>query len=238
MMRLDKLLADSGLGSRKEVKQFIKKQRITVNGEIIRDDSKKVDEVNDIICFDGIEVLYQKFVHFMLNKPQGVVSATEDDTSKTVLDLLPQHCYKQGVFPVGRLDKDTTGLLLLTNDGDLAHQLLSPKKHVNKCYLVTLEKPITQDMISKLENRITLADDYHCLPAKVKLTEKNTEIFLTIQEGKFHQVKRMMHAVGNNVVALKRISMGPLHLDQLLSEGMYRPLTSEELNALYNHKKG
>lgn len=238
MMRLDKLLADSGLGSRKEVKQFIKKQRITVNGEIIRDDSKKVDEVNDIICFDGKEVKYQKFVYFMLNKPQGVVSATEDETSKTVLDLLPQQCYKQGVFPVGRLDKDTTGLLLLTNDGDLAHQLLSPKKHVDKCYLATLENPITQDMITELENGITLADGYHCLPAKVKIAEKNTEIFLTIQEGKFHQVKRMMHAVGNNVTALKRISMGPLHLDQLLSEGMYRPLTSDELNALYSHKKG
>lgn len=236
-MRLDKFLADSGLGSRKEVKLIIKKKRVTVNDTIIRDDSYKVNEKNDTICLDGNKVNYQKFIYFMLNKPRGVVSATEDAINRTVLDILPKQYVKQGVFPVGRLDKDTTGLLLLTNDGDLSHQLLSPKKHVDKCYFVTLEKPVTATMITALETGITLADGYQCLPAKVKITNSATELFLTIQEGKFHQIKRMMHAVTNNVVALKRISMGPLQLDQTLTDGGYRLLTPSEIHELYEHKK-
>lgn len=230
MMRLDKFLSHTLLVSRKDVKKLLKEKRITVNGEIERRDACKIDEVDDVICFDDEELYYQKYVYYMLNKPQGVVSATRDNVYPTVLSLLDDE--RPDLFPAGRLDVDTTGLLLITNDGKLSHYLLSPKHHVDKVYDVYLSEDIDEAAITKLKQGIVLDEDEHCQGADVNIIEPR-HIELTIHEGKFHQVKRMMKAVGNEVVSLRRISFGPLHLDESLEEGMYRNLYEEELVSLY-----
>lgn len=233
-MRLDKLLANMGYGSRKEVKALLKKGFVTVNGEKVIDGKQHVSPNEDVIEIYGEQVIYKKYIYIMMNKPKGVISATEDDREETVVDLLsPEHAIFEP-FPAGRLDKDTTGFVLLTNDGKLAHELTSPKKKVDKTYLVRIDKPLTIEDIHALEEGVTLDDGYVTLPAKVDMVEGNdrSTFRLTIMEGKFHQVKRMVAARGKRVVTLKRERIGPINLDPMLKPGEYRELNEDELKLL------
>jgi len=230
MMRLDKFLTACEVGTRSEVKNIIKKGQITIDGIICKNADYKFNEETCIVCFQGKELIYKAFQYFMLNKPQDVVSATQDNHDKTVLDLL-KDVRKKDLFPVGRLDKDTEGLLILTNDGALAYSLLSPKKHVDKTYFVGLHSPITEEDITKLEQGVDIGEEKLTLPAKVVVLD-SLHIELTIHEGKFHQVKRMMQAVSNEVTLLKRISFGSLSLDSSLDPGSYRELTETEVMLL------
>lgn len=231
MMRIDKYLTECNIGSRSEVKNYLKKGAVTVNGITAKAADLKIDEQTADVAYQGKPVLYQKYYYYMLNKPAGVVSATKDNVSKTVLDICGD-IYGKDLFPIGRLDKDTEGLLLLTNDGGLSHRLLSPKKHVEKTYYVKTARPLQEKDIDKLEAGVDIGEEKPTQPAKVRLLEEKTQIYLTITEGKFHQVKRMLHAVGNEVVYLKRISIGGLMLDESLTSGEYRKLTPEELALL------
>lgn len=230
MIRLDKFLCEAGAGSRSEVKLLIKKGRVTINGTVAKAPETKVDEKNDQVALDAQPLSYEKFVYYMLHKPAGVVTATRDNHEKTVMELLKDAPGKD-LFPAGRLDKDTEGLLLITNDGALSHRLLSSAKHVDKTYLVRTKAPVTDEMRRRLEEGVDIGDEKPTLPAKAELTEDG-ELLLTVTEGRFHQVKRMLSAVGNEVVYLKRLSMGPLVLDGALSKGEYRVLTQEEKAAL------
>ena len=227
-MRLDKYLCDMGIGTRSQVKDVIKKKKVTVDGIIIVDPGYQVNDSNSVIC-DGKKLMYEEFRYYMLNKPAGVITATED-REETVMDLLKDE-NRKGLFPVGRLDKDTEGLLLITNDGDLSHRLLSPKKHVDKCYYVELVEKIDKDAIADLKEGVDIGDDELTLPAKVEAISP-TSIYLTITEGRYHQVKRMMKAVGNEVKYLKRVSFGPLELDKSLKLGEYRRLDDYEVMML------
>ena len=230
MMRLDKMLSHTGYGSRKEAKELIRKGFVSVNGETILDDDFKVDEENDEVIIADNNISYDKFIYIMLNKPDGYVSATYDSHDPIVLDLIDGY-EKRKLFPVGRLDKDTVGLLLLTNDGDLAHRMLSPKKHVIKRYYLKFDGILTDKKISRFEEGITLEDGYLCMPASYEKLSENEGI-LSIKEGKYHQVKRMLEALDCTVTYLKRISFGPIELDKDLEEGKYRFLTEEELKRL------
>ena len=235
MIRLDKLLAHSGYGSRKEVKELIRKGQVSVNEVVIKDDDFKVDEVNDEVIVEGIIVDYQKFIYIMMNKPDGVLSATYDPKDPIVLDLI-EDTPTRGLFPVGRLDKDSEGLLLITNDGKLAHELLSPKKHVDKVYYIEYEGELVSDVKERFKEGIILEDNYKCLPASIELLNDN-KAYVTISEGKFHQVKRMINMCNGEVTYLKRIKLGPLELDNSLKEGEYRFLSNLELDSLKNRKK-
>ena len=230
-IRLDKFLADAKLGTRSEVRQLLKKGLITLNGEIVKKPDIKVDPASDRVLFDGKEIFSEKDVYFMLNKPAGVVSATEDRREKTVLDLFSSEDRRRDLFPVGRLDKDTVGLLLITNDGALSHHLLSPRRHVDKTYLVHLDRPIPADAEKRMEAGLDIGDEKPTLPAYLEVLSETTAR-ITIQEGRFHQIKRMFHAVGCEVIYLKRLSMGSLALDPALEEGCYRRLTPEEINRI------
>ena len=235
-MRLDKFLANSGIGTRKEVKELLKKRLIKVNDEIVKDGKIHVNENEDTVKYKDEIISYKKFVYIMLNKPNGVISATEDKVHKTVIDLLGDEYRTFEVFPVGRLDIDTEGLLLLTNDGVLSHNLLSPNKHVDKKYYVELEKLLTKMDIDKLEKGVELKD-FTTKDSKVEIIENGEEsdkirVYITISEGKFHQVKRMFKAVGNEVKYLKRVKMVTLSLDENLKLGEYRELTEDELTKL------
>ncbi|MCI5773855.1 MAG: rRNA pseudouridine synthase [Erysipelotrichaceae bacterium] len=227
-MRLDKLLAKSGYGSRKEVKKLIRSQRVKVNGILVKDDDLKIGE-DDVVLVDEVHCPYQENYYIMLNKPKGYVSANEDDLHATVMDLID--IYNSDMFCVGRLDIDTTGLCLITTDGQLAHQLLSNKKHIEKEYLVDIEHPLSLQDIAMIEKGIIIDGGEQCLPAKVTIINES-QISLVICEGKYHQVKRMLKAVGNQVVNLKRIRMKNLLLDETLTEGSYRLLTAEEIAKL------
>jgi 16S rRNA pseudouridine516 synthase len=237
--RLDKILSHMGYGTRSELKKLVKAGAITVNGAKIKDSGMQIDPQSDLISVNGVQVEYREFVYLMMNKPQGVVSATEDNRDRTVVDLLSEAYRPFEVFPVGRLDKDTEGLLLLTNDGKLAHNLLSPRKHVPKTYFAKVEWEVGEADKAAFEVGVTFDDGYVTMPAKLTILSSGdmgkqipSEIELTIMEGKFHQVKRMFQAVGKKVVFLKRISMGPLALDPQLALGEVRELTEEELEAL------
>ena len=231
-MRLDKFLCEMKIGTRSQVKTYIRQGLVTVNGITVSNADLKVEESSDKICFRGQLLEYCKYVYYMLYKPKGVVSATQDNTARTVVSLLGS-CQRGDIFPVGRLDKDTTGLLLLTNDGDLAHQMLSPKKHVDKTYQVTVAYPLTEEDIGILEQGVDIGDEKPTLPARIELL-KEEELLLTIHEGRFHQVKRMLQAVDNQVLELKRVSFGGLLLDEGLNPGDYRELTTEEINHLHS----
>ncbi len=233
-MRLDRLVADSGALTRSEARKQIKNGCVTVDGIVVRDISAHVDE-NCTLCIGGSEVHYSEFMYLMLNKPQGYVSATEDKKQKTVLDLLDPSFSRYNLFPVGRLDIDTVGFLLLTNDGALAHRLTAPSKDFGKTYFVRLEKIISDEEISMLEEGVDIGG-LITKPAKVERMSEN-EILLTITEGKFHQIKRMAKAVENEVIYLKRLSYGDLFLDETLEEGDYRHLTGQELALIYNVNK-
>lgn len=235
MERLDKVLSNLGYGSRKEIKQAIRKGLIEVNGELVKDNGMQVDPENDRIIVNGEEIFYRKYIYLMMNKPDGVVSATFDNRDETVVDLLEVEHQVFNPFPVGRLDKDTVGLLLLTNDGELNHRLISPKWKVDKIYYAKIDKKVTEADVKKFKNGITLDDGYLCKEAKLEIleaTDEGSEVMITIQEGKYHQVKRMFEAVGKNVIYLKRVEFGTLKLDEDLEEGEYRELTEEEINIL------
>ena len=218
------------VGSLSQVKEIIRKGQVTVNGQVCKQPENKIREGCDRVVCQGKELLYEPFVYYMLNKPSGVVSATKDKRDRTVLDLL-QDAAGKGIFPVGRLDKDTEGLLLLTNDGELGHELLSPVKHVPKIYQVKTALPFTEEMKGRLEQGVDIGDPRPTRPALVQISGER-QIELTITEGRFHQVKRMLKAVGNEVLYLKRLSMGSLYLDEGLAPGEYRRLTPDEVGAL------
>lgn len=234
-LRLDKYLADMGIGTRSEIKTWIRKGRVKLNGEICTKPESKVTTSSDEVLFDETKVGYVDYCYIMLHKPVGVVSATQDNVSETVLDLITDK-QRKDLFPVGRLDKDTEGLLLITNDGELAHRLLSPKKHVDKVYYAKVNGKVTQEDVRSFEEGVDIGEECLTLPAKLKIIASDdiSEIELTIQEGKFHQVKRMFEAVGKEVIYLKRLSMGSLVLDPGLKPGDYRDLTAEELKLLKN----
>lgn len=238
-MRLDKLLANMGYGSRKEVKGLLKTGAIKVNGKAVKDAKLHVNPETDEVSVHGEIIEYKEFIYLMMNKPQGVISATEDRQHETVVDLLEIDDAIYNPFPVGRLDKDTEGLLLLTNDGQLAHQLLSPKKHVPKTYFATINMKVTEEDVEAFRKGVTLDDGYVTKPAELTILKsgESSEIELTIVEGKFHQVKRMFESRGKKVTYLKRISMGALPLDEELELGEYRELTEEELSALKDKKE-
>lgn len=231
MERLDKLLAGTGRWSRKEVKELVRAGRVTVNGQIAARPEEKCAP-DAVIEVDRERVACGEPVYLMLHKPAGVLSATEDPRQKTVLDLLPEHLRRVGLFPVGRLDKDTEGLLLLTNDGALAHELLSPKKHVDKTYFVRVDGALDQEDAAAFAAGITLEDGYTCLSAGLELLERPDEGLVTLREGKYHQIKRMLCARGKPVRYLKRLTMGPLRLDETLAKGQWRALTGQERRAL------
>lgn len=231
--RIDRLLSHMGIGSRSEIKKYLKTCRVTLNGKFEKNSNTQIDTEKDIVCFDGERVEYREFTYLMLNKPKDCISATFDKNLKTVLDLLDFPYSNMELFPVGRLDIDTTGFLILTNDGKFSYNITSSKKNVNKKYLVTLENPITTEQSEKLENGIYFEkEDFTTGNAVVeKITER--EIYLTISEGKFHQVKRMVEYVGNKVIELKRVQIGNLSLDENLQLGEYRELTDEEIKGIF-----
>ena len=232
-IRLDKYLADMSAGTRSEVKKYIKAGRVQVDQFCEKDAARKIDPGKNRVELDGKQISYQKYEYYMLNKPAGVVSAVSDKKDRTVLDLISDG--SKDLFPVGRLDKDTEGLLLITNDGELAHRMLSPRKHVDKKYYVRIDGNVTPEMHRKLEEGVFIEQDILSKPAKLKIInnqETESEVCITIHEGRFHQVKKMFGAVGRNVLYLERISFGPLVLDQNLPRGSARTLTPEERKLL------
>ena len=232
--RLDKLISNSGYGTRKEIKQVLKDGLIRVDGSIVKDGSTHVDPISSVIEINGEVLKYREFMYVMMNKPEGVISATFDNKLKTVIDLLPDKLKNFDLFPIGRLDIDTVGLLILTNDGPITHEFLLPKKHVPKRYYAKVQGIVTEEDGTAFKNGVILEDGYKTLPAELFILNSGevSEIELVIFEGKFHQVKRMFEAVNKKVVFLKRIEMGPLLLDQSIEEGQCRELTEEEINWL------
>jgi len=235
MERLDKVLSNLGAGSRKEVKIMVKRGLVKVDGQRALDSGMQIDPEKATVEVDGKILSYRKYVYLMMNKPVGVVSATFDNYDETVIDLLDDEHKIFEPFPVGRLDKDTVGLLLITNDGDMNHRLIAPKWHVDKVYYAEINKPVNDEDIKKFKEGVVLEDGYKCMSAKLEILaadENGSEVYVTVQEGKFHQVKRMFKSVGKEVVYLKRVSFGPIKLDEGLPEGEYRELTEEEIEIL------
>ncbi len=229
--RLDKVLASTGRWSRREGKALIRQGRVTVDGVTAQKPEDKLDPERARLLVDGAEVDCAPFVYLMMNKPAGVLSATEDPRQRTVLDLLPEELRRRGLFPVGRLDKDTTGLLLLTDDGALAHALLSPRRHVDKTYYVEVDGALDESDEAAFREGMILSDGYRCLPAELRRTAPDRG-FVTLREGKYHQIKRMCATRGKPVLHLERFTFGPLGLDPRLDPGSWRPLTPEERGAL------
>lgn len=235
MERLDKILANSGYGSRKDVKKLIKSGLIEIDGEKVKSSNVQVDINKNKITIKSEPLIYKKYIYLMMNKPDGVVSATFDNFDETVVDLLEEYHASFNPFPVGRLDKDTVGLLILTNDGELSHRMISPKWHVDKVYYAEINKAVDDNDIKAFEEGIEIDDGYKCMPAKLNILSADSNgsrVMVTIQEGKFHQVKRMFLARNKEVVYLKRVSFGPIQLDESIEEGAYRELTEEELRVL------
>lgn len=231
MERIDKILSSALKISRTDVKKLIKKQNVTVSGKRITDANAKVDPDKDSISLNGKPIEYKKHIYIMMNKPKGVISASEDKSVPTVVDLVPDELKRSGLFPAGRLDSDTTGFVLITDDGDFAHRILSPKKHVEKTYHVLLERPLSESDIKSFADGIELKDGTLCLESKLRsLGGSMAEVI--IHEGKYHQVKRMFAAVGNKVLELRRVKIGGLSLDESLKEGECREIMQEELNAV------
>lgn len=240
-LRLDKYLTEMGEGTRSQIKEMARKGRIMVDGIPEKKAERKIDPEQQQVSVDGRLVSYVRYEYYMLNKPQGVVSATEDSRYETVIDLIEER-KRDDLFPVGRLDIDTEGLLLITNDGDLAHQLLSPKKHVDKVYFARVEGDLPLDAKERMEEGLVLSDGTPTMPAQLEVRKQGggevpSEIYLTIREGKFHQVKRMFETLGCRVIYLKRMSMGSLILDEALKPGEYRPLSEDEILKLKSHGK-
>ncbi len=233
-MRIDKYLADCGYGTRREVKELMKSGIVSVEGNTIKDPGQHIEPEKTKVTVRGETVVYRRLRYYLLNKPAGVITATEDASEKTVLELLPEK-ERKGIFPVGRLDKDTTGLLLLTNDGELAHMLLSPKRHVEKTYEVETEQPIPKEAVEMFRKGLVVDEGFRALPAGLAVTgDKSANV--TITEGKYHQVKRMFAAIGCHVIKLKRLTMGTLKLDEKLKEGDWRELSQAEITSLYTNQ--
>ena len=233
MDRIDKIIASQGQYSRSEVKKLVKDGRVTLDGKVIKSSDVKADPDKNDIAIDGKSIGYKKHLYIMLNKPQGVVSATEDTDHTTVIDLVPKELKRDGLFPAGRLDGDTVGFVLITDDGDFAHKILSPKNHIMKTYHATLQRPVTNDDIAAFKKGIELKDGTLCLEAEVRPIDSDEPMAeIKICEGKYHQVKRMFAALGNKVVFLKRVKMGELVLDENLKEGQCRELTDEEIQLI------
>lgn len=232
MERLDKILAGTGRWSRREVKELVRQGRVRVNGKVASSSEEKYQRTQLELEVDGQPVGAEAYSYLMLHKPAGLLSATEDPRAPTVLSLLPPHLRRIGLFPVGRLDKDTEGLLLLTNDGPLAHRLLSPRHHVDKVYFVRVSGQLNQEDCQAFQEGMVLSDGLHCLPAGLEILDPPNSGLVTLREGKFHQIKRMLEQRGKPVLYLKRLSMGPLKLDPALGTGEWRPLTPEEQTAL------
>ncbi len=232
--RLDKVLSNFGFGSRTEIKSAVKKGLVSVDGSIVKDSGIHVNPAESTIVMNGIKLEYRKYIYLMMNKPQGVISATTDTRQKTVFDIMPEEYKCFDLFPAGRLDIDTEGLVLMTNDGQLAHEILSPKKHVKKQYYAKVMGRVDNTDIMAFEKGVTLDDGYKTLPAKLEIlkTDDISEIKLSIVEGKFHQVKRMFEAVDKKVIYLKRLSMGMLKLDESLGLGECKELTEEDVELL------
>ena len=236
-MRLDKYLVATGCCSRSEAKKYVRKGGVLVNGVAAKVSDMSVDENNDEISFCGQKVTYRRFTYVMLNKPEGVVSATEDGRDVTVLDLLPADVRTRGMFPCGRLDKNTLGLMLLTDDGELSHKLLAPKSHVTKLYRYSSKFPMSPDDARRFEAGLTLEDGYETKPAKIQLDDDCLGGYITLVEGKYHQIKRMLEALDNKIIYLERIEFGPLKLDASLARGEWRYLSEDEIAALRDHAK-
>ena len=232
-MRLDKFIVSCGMATRSEVKKLVKQGRVTVDGIIAVKSDEKIDENTSVVCLDGEQLNYREFIYLMLNKPSGYVSATYDAKLPTVIDLVPEEYLHFEPFPVGRLDIDTEGLLILTNDGKLAHELTSPKKHVYKTYYAELDADMEDTDIEIFKNGIKLDEDFTTLPAELVITEDRKRVYISICEGKFHQVKRMCQKVGKNVVYLERVKMGGLELDGSLERGTVRELKGNEIQLIY-----
>ena len=230
-MRLDKFLCDAHIGTRKDVKKLIKEGKVKIDGAVAKNFDMKIDEEKNVVTLNGEKVIYEKFVYFMMNKPKGYISATEDNYKNTVLNLLSDEYKFYNLFPAGRLDIDTEGFLLLTDDGVFAHNILSPKKHVSKTYFAHIDGKVEDKHIKMFEDGIMLDDGYKTLGAKLKIlkSDEKSEIELTIYEGKFHQVKRMFEAIGCHVAYLKRIAMGNLFLDETLKLGEIKKLNKDDI---------
>lgn len=237
-IRLDKYLADMGYGTRSGLKKDIRGGNVILNGTTVKNPEAKIDSETDKVVFRGQPVTYERYEYYMLNKPAGVVSATSDRYEQTVTELI-RDSKRDDLFPVGRLDKDTEGLLLITNDGELAHRLLSPKKHVDKVYFAKIDGYVTQEDVDCFARGLNIGDEKKTLPADLHIciSDKISEITLTIHEGRFHQVKRMFQSVGKKVIYLKRLRMGSLCLDESLKPGEYRRLTEEEVDKLCSQGK-
>ena len=233
MERLDKIVASMTGGSRKDARGMVLRGRVSVNGKVSGNIAQKVDPKTDDISVDGQSLTYKKYVYIMINKPKGILSASNDKSRETVVDLVKPDFPRDGLFPVGRLDKDTTGLLIITDDGDFGHKVISPKSLIEKEYLVTLDKPITAEDIKVLEAGVTLADGTVCRPAKVRQTERENVVSMAITEGKYHEIKRMLGVVGIGVNELERIRIGSLCKDDKLDVGQYRELTEEDLSLVW-----
>ena len=236
-MRLDKFLSVTGTCSRTDAKRAIRAKGVSVNGCVAKSSDAQIDEERDEITYLGRVIVYRKFNYIMLNKPEGVVSATEDGRERTVLDLLPSGVRNDRMFPCGRLDKNTLGLMLITDNGELAHKLLAPKSHVDKKYRFKSRDEINPEDAKRIEGGLTLEDGYVTLPAKIELDGDRMGGVITLREGKYHQIKRMLEALDNKITYLERISFGPLTLDSALARGEWRYLSEEEQNALESHAK-
>ena len=231
-MRIDKLISESGIASRKEASRAARSGGVTVDGAVVKDLSKHVDPEKCRVFYLGREIVYRRFTYVMLNKPEGYVSATDDKSLPYVTELLPEEMRRMELFPVGRLDRDTTGLMILTNNGQLAHSLLSPKHHVAKDYFFTAKEPLCAGAEEQFASGVTLADGYECKEAVLVLSDDRMSGKITLTEGKYHQIKRMIAAMGNRVTSLKRISFGTIPLDESLALGEWRYLTDEEIITL------
>ncbi len=241
IMRLDKFLSNCKIGSRNDIKKFVKAKRVKINGSIADKSDIKIDIDADEIIFDNKKIVYEKYIYLMLNKPKGVICSTYDKNEKTVIDILDDKYKDRGLFPVGRLDKDTVGLVIITNDGIFAHNSLSPKKHVLKKYFVFVTGKITDSDVYLFKDGIILDGDYKCKPAKLKIInaeDDKSSALVEISEGKFHQIKRMFASLDKKVLFLKRISFADIELDENLKEGQYRPLNSNEINKLNIIREG
>lgn len=234
-MRIDKFLGITGCATRTEAKRIIRSGAVTVNGVAVRSADAKLDPERDKVCYCGKEIVYRRFTYILMNKPQGVVSATEDGRDRTVIDLLPNDMRKNELFPCGRLDKNTLGLVLITDNGELAHKLLSPKNHIEKKYYFKSKFSLSEEDAKRFENGVTLEDGYETKPAKIELFGDGNEGIITLVEGKYHQIKRMLEALGNKITYLERISFGPLRLDDSLERGGWRFLNDKEIEELEAH---
>ncbi len=235
-MRLDKFLVATGLCTRSLAKKQIRAGAVSVNGTAVRSSDINIDENNDKIVYCGVEAVYRKYTYIMLNKPEGIVSATQDGRDKTVLDLLPAGVRTRDMFPCGRLDKNTVGLILLTDNGELSHRLLAPKSHVKKVYYFKSKFPISSEDAESFSHGLVLEDGYRTKPAEIELVGEGNEGYITLVEGKYHQIKRMLDALGNKITYLERLSFGALTLDKNLARGEWRYLTDEEISALHGEQ--